>query len=334
MAIKIKVIDEENPQAENRTAKKTVKKKTASKEATKTVPAKSKKASAKKTVKKNSLVQKTEIIKEEIKDNLEKAEKIMGEGSPDKSEESESLKIKETNILDNPKLDPVKSLIKKESEIASGENNENTEEELIKPEQSKRSIKLYKNIAYFFIFLVVILLGSLSYFSFKQVEIVLIPNQERKSSNLIFDIYDETSDPGDNTSIKGIVREIKVDASDTYETSGSEVIGKEVVGEVTIYNNYTQNQPLVATTRLLTPDSKLFRIAETVNVPAGGSVEVQIYADNPDPDLAVGPTKFSIPGLWAGLQEKIFAESTEDTVYRQKVKKYVIEADFDEAKKV
>jgi hypothetical protein len=85
----------------------------------------------------------------------------------------------------------------------------------------------------------------------------------------------------------------------------------------------------VATTRLLTPDGELFRIRETVNIPAGGSVEVEIYADKPRADMYVGPTNFTIPGLWAGLQDQIFAETKEEITYKQQVKKHITEVDID-----
>jgi hypothetical protein len=58
----------------------------------------------------------------------------------------------------------------------------------------------------------------------------------------------------------------------------------------------------------------LFRISKTVLVPSGGKVDVEVYPD--DPALLNGktiqPTKFTIPGLWAGLQDKIYAQSFKD----------------------
>lgn len=82
-------------------------------------------------------------------------------------------------------------------------------------------------------------------------------------------------------------------------------------GKVKIINTYSRAQPLVRTTRLLTSDNKLFRIDKSVTVPAGGSVEVAIYADKPGAEFAIAPTKFTIPGLFVDLQKLIYAESTE-----------------------
>lgn len=81
-------------------------------------------------------------------------------------------------------------------------------------------------------------------------------------------------------------------------------------GTVRIVNNYSREQPLVRTTRLLTPDGKLYRIDETIRVPAGGSVTVAAYADQPGRAFVLtAPTKFTIPGLFIDLQTYIYAET-------------------------
>ena len=205
-----------------------------------------------------------------------------------------------------------------------------TEEIIEKKYGSGRSVKLYRKIALSFVALTLVLLALIFYFSFVKVSITLIPNQERVSNNMIFDVYDGDKHAGEEkNSIIGLVKKVKIKNSQDYEATSAEVIGKEAVGKVKIVNNYNKNQPLVASTRLLTPDGKLFRLGETVNIPAGGFVEAGIYADEPSPEMAIPPTKFTIPGLWAGLQDKIYAESQGDVVYRQKVKKHISQEDID-----
>jgi len=197
--------------------------------------------------------------------------------------------------------------------------------------KANRSLKMYKRIAVSFIALALLLVFIILYFYLVKVTIVLIPNQERTSNNMIFDIYDKEASreiSGAN-SITGIVRQVEIENEENYQASGSEIIGKEAVGKALIINNYNKNQPLVATTRLLTPDNKLFRIKNTVNVPAGGSIEVEIYADEPSPDMAIEPTKLTIPGLWAGLQDKIYAQTNKKIVYQEKIKRHIVESDIE-----
>lgn len=80
-------------------------------------------------------------------------------------------------------------------------------------------------------------------------------------------------------------------------------------GTVKIINNYNANQPLVATTRLLSKEGILFRTQETVTVPAGGSVEVPVLADQEGETGNIGASSFEIVALWEGLKDKIYAES-------------------------
>ena len=202
------------------------------------------------------------------------------------------------------------------------------------PEAQKHSLKLYRNIAWLFIIATAILAAVIGYFSFVRVKIILIPNQENISNNLIFDIYDvdKEASTSSNGTIVGVVKKVNVKLEKKYPATGEKVVGKEVAGEVMIINNYEKNQPLVAATRLLSSDGKLFRIKETVNVPAGGSIKVAVFADQPSEEMAIGPTKFTIPGLWAGLQEEIYAQSDQVFSYQQKVEKSIVSEDIENSK--
>ncbi|MBU2214639.1 hypothetical protein KKA83_01760, partial [Patescibacteria group bacterium] len=195
-----------------------------------------------------------------------------------------------------------------------------------------KPINIYKKIAASFIFLTVLLVATIFYFSFVNVSIVLIPNQEDVSNSLTLDVYDQQKNPVLNSSvILGMVNQVEVKESKTYQASNKEVLGQEVVGKVTIVNDYNKDQPLMATTRLLSSDNKLFRIKNTVVAPAGGQVEAEVYADEPSREMAIGPTKFTIPGLWAGMQDKIYGESAVAMEYKEKVKITIQQSDIDQA---
>lgn len=86
-------------------------------------------------------------------------------------------------------------------------------------------------------------------------------------------------------------------------------------GKATITNRYTKAQPLQAGTRLQSNDGRIFRTQERVDVPVGGSVTTQVIADVAGEQGAKtkGAT-FILPGLWAGLQDKITAVAAEDFV--------------------
>lgn len=190
----------------------------------------------------------------------------------------------------------------------------------------------YAKTAFIFVFLTLALAASAMYFGFSKMTISIIPAQEKISGISEFEIIGKTSESAPTPDrIYGLVDQISVEQSMEFSSSGKEILGEEVAGKVIIFNNYVKNQPLVATTRLLSSDGKLFRLKNTINIPAGGKAEAEIYADAPKPEMAVGPCKFTIPGLWAGLQNKIYAESNEQMKYSQKARHIIQQSDIDGA---
>lgn len=133
--------------------------------------------------------------------------------------------------------------------------------------------------------------------------------------NQLFDIKSTVAAPaGDNTNLSAPSPAL-IPTSTTTTTSVSQpVVASSAAiarGKVKVINKYSRAQTLVRTTRLLTEDGKLYRINKQVNVPSNGEVEVDVYADKPGSEYAIGPTKFTIPGLFVDLQKHIYAESTE-----------------------
>ncbi|MFH1661861.1 MAG: hypothetical protein ABIA02_02085 [Candidatus Falkowbacteria bacterium] len=204
----------------------------------------------------------------------------------------------------------------------------------INDNNKKRSLGIYKKIAFSFIILTAILFAVVFYFSYVKAEITVVPKEERISSDLVIDIFDSDKRSGtEDGGILGVIKQVEIGQTEVYSASDIEIIEEEVVGKVTLINNYNKNQPLVAKTRLLSPDNKLFRIKNTVNVPAGGTLEVDVYADEPSKDMVIGATQFTIPGLWAGLQDQIYGESKEPMNYSQIIKRYIKQDDIDDGVK-
>ena len=95
-------------------------------------------------------------------------------------------------------------------------------------------------------------------------------------------------------------------------------------GKITIINNASYAWPLVATTRFQTNEGIVFRIAESVDVPAAssggsGKVEAFVVADAEDAygQIAgergnIGATKFFLPGLKDSSRDVLYAESYAD----------------------
>jgi hypothetical protein len=202
--------------------------------------------------------------------------------------------------------------------------------------KNKKSIRLYRSLAWKFLVLVGFLALVVFYFSFSKLTILITPEVEAMNNTLFLKVANQDEGevrPGDaRDKVSGSVNKLEIEVEKIYQSSGEEFLGEEITGKVRIINNYSRSQPLVATTRLLSPDNKLFRIKEAVNVPAGEEVEVEIYADKITRDMAISPSRFTIPGLWAGLQDKIYAESDQAFSYRQKMQRYIKTSDIQLAK--
>lgn len=167
---------------------------------------------------------------------------------------------------------------------------------------TSRIERWYNKIVIGFVVLTVILIALIAYFSFSKTTITVT------SADLSQEITLEAnaSDLGGLVLVTDVESAVSVDQFDTFE----EAEGR-ASGTVTIVNNYSQNQPLVETTRLLSEEGVLFRTQETVTVPAGGSVEVAVAADEEGADGDIGPSTFEIVALWDGLKEDIYATSEE-----------------------
>ncbi|PKM91474.1 hypothetical protein CVU82_02660 [Candidatus Falkowbacteria bacterium HGW-Falkowbacteria-1] len=266
------------------------------------------------------------LMAEKIKDKDFNINKAMAVKEEINRREEVSASEEDKNLYNEDKDE--KSEYVDDEELAS--NNE-IETKVAHDDVKGRSVNFYKKIVYRFLFLTVILLVVVSYFSFVKLTLVIYPEKNDVSSSLNFYAYVDGDQINLDRAIKSSVSKIEIEESGVFQSSGEKNSGGEVVGKVKIINNYSKNQPLVATTRLLSSGDKLFRIKDTVNVPAGGSIEVDVYADSVSEEMAIDPDKFIIPGLWSGIQDKIYAESYQKFEYRKDSKKYIMESDIDNA---
>lgn len=173
--------------------------------------------------------------------------------------------------------------------------------------QRPPSIKLYRRIAISFVILTILLLALVAYLSFSQVSIKIYPKAQDINTEFIVSIVET---PSIEREVEGRVYEQFFEKTKEFKATGqTTTIEGKAGGEVTIINKYSQDQPLIATTRLLSSGGVLFRLVDSVTVPAGGQVKAMVQADETGKQGETGPSRFTIPGLWQGLQEQIYAES-------------------------
>ena len=181
---------------------------------------------------------------------------------------------------------------------------------------------VYVKIVGFFLFLTIIAIFVILHFALSKVTITINGIVESKEATVLIEMQSEnaTEISAGNLLGKIISAEFEVSASTT--SNQEDVPSTKAGGYVTIYNNYSRDQVLVATTRLLTPDNKLYRISDRVEIPIGGQVEVWAEADQEGETFVIEATQFTIPGLWEGVQEMVYAES-KDGMKLQSVPRYL-----------
>ncbi|MEK7093913.1 MAG: hypothetical protein AAB903_01060, partial [Patescibacteria group bacterium] len=92
------------------------------------------------------------------------------------------------------------------------------------------------------------------------------------------------------------------------KATGKKLTSQKATANVMLYNGYDSSpQALVATTRLATPDGKIFRLDKSVTVPGAklesgkitpASIEVTVTADRPGTEYNVGPfEKMTVVGF-------------------------------------
>ncbi|OGF30938.1 hypothetical protein A2533_03345 [Candidatus Falkowbacteria bacterium RIFOXYD2_FULL_35_9] len=168
--------------------------------------------------------------------------------------------------------------------------------------------KNYVKFIAIFVILSIALIFVIFYFTFSKALIQITPKKGLATTDFIAGIETQ-SDKVTGESLNGFVFETEVEKEMEFEATGSKSVDGDILGQVMIYNKLTRSQPLVATTRLLSVDGVLLRLKNRVDVPAGGSISAEVYADNPADFESLAPTKFTIPGLSESLQVEVYAES-------------------------
>lgn len=195
----------------------------------------------------------------------------------------------------------------------------------------KAPLKLFGRIGAAFIGLTVILLAIVMYMTLSRATILVQSKEEEVSADLLTTVRQNEPKDGD---IAGRVGSVTVSREASFPVLGEgiETTGKSS-GEAIVYNNHTAPQTLIATTRFLSEKGVLFRLQKTITVPAGKTVTAFLTADKEGAEGDIGPSAFTIPGLNASLQKKIFAKSAGSMtggIIRASV---ITEKDVDEAAK-
>ena len=192
----------------------------------------------------------------------------------------------------------------------------------------------YKKFIVVIIVVAVILAGLIVNYTLAKAVISITPKYTEHAISFTAQIvspdYPKLNEQPDLLIGRKLITEVSQKENFTATANESQK-SKKATGQVTIYNKSNKDQALVATTRLTSPDNKLFRLVSTVNVPANGEVQVVVEADQEGDEYLIEPTRFIIPGLWEGLREKIYGESSEKMSFQQITSGLVTQENIDQA---
>lgn len=93
------------------------------------------------------------------------------------------------------------------------------------------------------------------------------------------------------------VVEVEKTATVNVPAESTENVSDPASGKITITNRQTSAQQLIKNTRFQSPTGLIFRIRDSVSIPAGGSVAATVYADEAGEKYNIAPTTFTVPGL-------------------------------------
>jgi hypothetical protein len=212
--------------------------------------------------------------------------------------------------------------------------------ESISPESIKATspeyVPLYRKIALTFLSLSLVLSLGILYLSTAKAEIIIFPKPEiikNKFNVTLRQAQGLKENLGENC-LLGQIFTTTVEGKEIFPATQVEFKDKKARGTVTIINNYSRPQTLIRTTRLLSTQGILFRTDKTIQVPAGSQMQVQVYADQPGIEGEIEPSHFTIPGLWPGIQDKIYGESKEAMTEGLEEIKIVSQDDIQQAKEM
>jgi hypothetical protein len=190
-------------------------------------------------------------------------------------------------------------------------------------------LNFYRQIVISFVILTIVLIGVIVFFSLVQAKIEVTPRKTLANVEFLVDV----GSGGVGEVINGRLEERVIEKEEQIEATGKKTITTErATGTVTLINTTNFDQPLVATTRLLSSEGVLFRLKNRVVIPAQGRITAEVYADKPGEEGNIGPSRFIIPGLPEAKQKLIWAESDKPMIGGTREVRIVSAMDLTQAK--
>lgn len=145
-------------------------------------------------------------------------------------------------------------------------------------------------------------------------EITVYPKTREPNVNGTFTAYREQRD--NELSYEAMTLEATGERQ--LRATGEAEVSEQATGELIISNTRATSERLIKNTRFESPEGLIFRITESVVVPAAngdepGTVRARVFADEPGDQYNIGPTTFTVPGYREGGYDELYAAVTAES---------------------
>lgn len=191
----------------------------------------------------------------------------------------------------------------------------------------KERAKTYRLIVNIFIGVTIFMMAAVLHLTLATATITL----PQKTDSFVFDAPLTLSKAAGADSVYGEIQSVQITDTSTQPVNQKMTDSDTAGVSVTIVNTTAKAQPLVKTTRFLSANGHLFRLQSAVNVPAGGQTKGYLVADQKGDDYLIPAQKFTIPGLWEGLRDKIYGQSADTASFKQLSAQALTDGDIKDA---
>jgi len=191
--------------------------------------------------------------------------------------------------------------------------------------KTRRHLKMPKSILLIFLGIVILaVLGGGGLYFFSRAEIRIITQKttwQNQSAILALKNLDKTD--LENFKIPAEYLKLSRQVVKDFPATGLKDVKVKSSGTITVFNAYSSTpQTLIANTRFLSQDGKLFRLSSALTVPGAkveagkiisSSIDANVVADQPGEEYNIGSSHFTIPGFkGTSKYDKFYAESSEE----------------------
>tara|TARA_Y100000310_G_scaffold330028_1_gene400941 strand:+ start:5152 stop:6423 length:1272 start_codon:yes stop_codon:yes gene_type:complete len=159
------------------------------------------------------------------------------------------------------------------------------------------------------------------FFAKAQVQVHPVTREINIQETIAAEVGREQMQKEDNI-IPASTLSVEKEATRPFPASSTTIKENRARGTIRVYNAYTTSlQLLIANTRFISEEGKLFRTPVRITIPGAkdeggkltpGFLDIEVVAAEPGADYNIGPSNFSLPGLSGSPSyTAIYAKSTE-----------------------